>query len=199
MLLSEKLGGFTKGKADTLRKAMGKKNRSLLDSLKDEFLEGAEARGHDKKVMEKVWTDWEAFAQYAFNKSHSTCYSVVAFQTGFLKANYPAEFMAAVLTHNMNDIKKIGFFIEECKGMNLTVLPPDINESKLQFAVNKQGAIRFGLAAVKGVGEAAAEEIIKVRLEDGEFDSLFDLTCRVNLRTVNKKSLEPVILYFGNV
>jgi DNA polymerase-3 subunit alpha len=192
MLLSEKLGGFSKGKADILRKAMGKKSRSLLDSLKDEFLDGAEARGHERKVMEKVWTDWESFAQYAFNKSHSTCYSVVAFQTGFLKANYPAEFMAAVLTHNMNDIKKIGFFIEECKGMNLTVLPPDINESKLQFAVNKQGAIRFGLAAVKGVGEAAAEEIIRESTENGAYETLFDLTCRVNLRTVNKKSLEAL-------
>ncbi len=192
MRLSQKLAGFTKAQADQLRKAMGKKDRALLDQLKETFQQGASERGHDAKVMEKVWTDWEAFAQYAFNKSHSTCYSVVAFQTAWFKTHYPAEYMSAVLTNNMSDIKKIGFFIDECKAMGLTVSGPDINESKLPFSVNKLGHIRFGLAAVKGVGEGAAEEIIREREAGGEYASIFDLTSRVNLRVVNKKSLEAL-------
>lgn len=194
MLLSQKIGGFTKGQADGLRKAMGKKKRKLIDEMKPLFMAGAEERGYDTTVMEKVWTDWEEFAAYAFNKSHSTCYALIAFHTAYLKTHYPAEYMAAVLTHNMNDIKKVSFFMDECKSMGIKVLGPDVNESKLGFAVNKQGAIRFGMAAVKGVGESAAEELIANRKEEGPYGSLFELTQRVNLRTVNKKSLESLAL-----
>jgi DNA polymerase-3 subunit alpha len=174
MLLSQKLGGFTKGDADVLRKAMGKKDRATLD-----------------KVLDKVWTDWEAFAQYAFNKSHSTCYAFVAFQTAYLKAHYPSEYMAAVM-NNANSIEKITFFMEECQRMGLQVLGPDVNESLKGFAVNKEGVIRFGLGALKGVGEAAVEDIIKERSENGVFKDIFDLITRVNQRTVNKKSLESL-------
>ncbi|MCB0734472.1 MAG: DNA polymerase III subunit alpha [Bacteroidetes bacterium] len=194
MLLSQKLAGFTKGEADTLRKAMGKKNRQLLDKLKPKFIEQSGDLGHEANVMEKVWKDWEAFAAYAFNKSHATCYSVVAFQTAYLKANYPAEFMAALLTNSMSDIKKLSIFMEECRNMRLEVLSPDVNESLLSFSVNAEGKIRVGMAAIKGVGEAAAEEIVKQRVEEGPYSSLFDLTKRVNLRTVNKKSLEALAL-----
>lgn len=192
MLLSQKLAGFSKGQADNLRKAMGKKKKQDIDKMKPLFMENAKERGHAPEVMEKVWKDWEAFASYAFNKSHSTCYSVVAFQTAYLKANYPAEYMAAVLTHNMSDIKKVSFFMEECRNLGIEVLGPDVNESKLKFAVNKRGAIRFGMAAIKGVGEAAAEEIVQKRSEIGAFNSLFHLASEVNLRTVNKRSLEAL-------
>lgn len=192
MLLSQTLAGFTKGEADSLRKAMGKKKKDIIDSMKPRFIEGAKERGHDPKVMEKVWKDWEAFAAYAFNKSHATCYSVVAFQTAYMKAHYPAEFMAAVLTNNMSDIKKVSFFMEECKSMGINVLGPDVNESKITFSVNEEGKVRFGMAAVKGVGEAAAEEIIREREDDGHYTSIFDLTTRVNLKAVNKKSLEAL-------
>ncbi|MFM9008784.1 MAG: DNA polymerase III subunit alpha, partial [Bacteroidota bacterium] len=150
MLLSQKLAGFTKGEADTLRKAMGKKQKDVLDKMKGKFMDGCAANGHDPKVCEKVWTDWEAFASYAFNKSHSTCYAFVAFQTGYLKAHYPAEYMASVLTHNLSQLEKVTFFMEECRRMGLTVLGPDINESDYNFSVNKSGKIRFGLGAVKG-------------------------------------------------
>lgn len=194
MLLSQKLAGFTKGEADSLRKAMGKKKKDIIDKMKPGFLERAVERGHDLKVMEKVWTDWESFASYAFNKSHATCYSFLAFQTAYLKANYPPEFMAAVLTHNMNEIKKVSFFMDECRNMGITVLGPDVNESILGFSVNAQGYIRFGMAAVKGVGESAAEELIENRKNNGPFLSLFDLTKRVNLHKVNKKSLESLAL-----
>ncbi|MFT4523474.1 MAG: DNA polymerase-3 subunit alpha, partial [Bacteroidia bacterium] len=194
MLLSQKLAGFTKGQADTLRKAMGKKAKNLIDELKPKFMEGAQERGHAVDVMEKVWKDWEAFAAYAFNKSHATCYSVVAFHTAYLKANYPAEYLAAVLTHSMSDIKKLSFFMEECRNMKINVLSPDINESLLSFSVNKEGNIRVGMAAIKGVGEAAAEEIVREREENGPYESLFGLTKRVNLRTVNKKSLEALAI-----
>lgn len=194
MLLSQSLGGFTKGQADTLRKAMGKKDRNLLDKLKPMFIENSTQKGHDAKVMEKVWKDWEAFAAYAFNKSHATCYSVVAFQTAWLKANYPAEFMSALLTHHMSDIKRLGMFMEECRNMKLDVLGPDVNESLLSFAVNNEGQIRVGMAAIKGVGEAAAEEIVANRNEAGPYESIFDLTKRVNLKTVNKKSMEALAL-----
>ena len=187
MLLSQKLAGFTKGEADSLRKAMGKKKKSIIDKMKPKFIEGAGERGHEPEVMEKVWKDWEAFAAYAFNKSHATCYSVVAFQTAYLKAHYPAEYMAAVLTHNMSDIKKLSMFMEECRNMRLEVLSPDINESLLTFSVNKEGNIRVGMAAIKGVGEAAAEELVRERDENGPYEGLFDLTKRANLRTVNKK------------
>lgn len=197
MLLSQKLAGFTKGEADSLRKAMGKKKKSIIDKMKPKFIEGAAERGHEAEVMEKVWKDWEAFAAYAFNKSHATCYSVVAFQTAYLKAHYPAEYMAAVLTHNMSDIKKLSMFMEECRNMRLEVLSPDINESLLTFSVNKEGNIRVGMAAIKGVGEAAAEEIVRERDDNGPYEGLFDLTKRANLRTVNKKSLEGLALAGG--
>lgn len=192
MLLSQKLAGFTKGDADVLRKAMGKKDRKTLDKMKGKFMEGAVAKNHDKNVLEKVWTDWEAFAQYAFNKSHSTCYGFVAYQTGYLKAHYPGEYMAAVLNH-AGAIEKITFFMEECKRMGLQVLGPDINESLKGFAVNAKGEIRFGLGGLKGVGEAAVESIISERKENGVYTDIFDFIKRVNQRTVNKKSIESLV------
>lgn len=192
MLLSQKIAGFTKGDADVLRKAMGKKDRKTLDKMKGKFMEGAVAKGHNKAILEKVWTDWEAFAQYAFNKSHSTCYGFVAYQTGYLKAHYPSEYMAAVLNH-AGAIEKITFFMEECKRMGLKVLGPDINESLKGFAVNKKGEIRFGLGGLKGVGEAAIESIIEERNKNGAYKDVFDLIKRVNQRTVNKKSLESLV------
>ena len=194
MLLSQQLAGFSKGQADTLRKAMGKKNRALIDQLRPLFLEGCVERGHDKEKAGKVWKDWEAFAAYAFNKSHSTCYSVIAFQTGYLKANYPAAYMASVLTHNLNDISKVTEFMEECKRMGLQVLGPDINESFTKFTVNTEGAIRFGLAAMKGIGTAAVQSLIKEREENGNYASIFDLVKRVELRSVNRKSIETLVL-----
>ncbi|MBG9374746.1 DNA polymerase III subunit alpha [Panacibacter sp. DH6] len=191
MLLSQSIAGFTKGDADVLRKAMGKKDRKTLDKMKGKFMDGAVAKGHDKNVLEKVWTDWEAFAQYAFNKSHSTCYGFVAYQTGYLKAHYPSEYMAAVLNH-AGAIEKITFFMEECKRMGLKVLGPDINESLKGFAVNQKGEIRFGLGGLKGVGEAAIESLIEERAKNGPYKDIFDLIRRVNQRTVNKKSLESL-------
>lgn len=192
MLLSQKLAGFTKGQADILRKAMGKKDRKTLDKMKGSFIEGASAKGHDKTILEKVWTDWEAFAQYAFNKSHSTCYAFVAYQTAYLKAHYPSEYMAAVLNH-AGSIEKITFFMEECKRMGLKVLGPDINESQKGFAVNQKGEIRFGLGGLKGVGEAAIENIIEERKSGGRYQDIFDFIKRVNQRAVNKKSMESLI------
>lgn len=194
MLLSQKLAGFSKGDADMLRKAMGKKIFSLLEKMKPKFIDGCSERGHDSKIADKVWKDWEAFAAYAFNKSHSTCYSVVSFHTAYLKAHYPAEFMASVLTHNMNDIKKVTFYMEECKRMRLKVLGPDVNESVLKFNVNKKGEIRFGLGAIKGVGEAAVENIIIERTKNGYFSSIYSVTKRVELRSVNKRTLENLAL-----
>ncbi|MFN6081843.1 MAG: DNA polymerase III subunit alpha, partial [Bacteroidota bacterium] len=167
MLLSQKLANFTKGDADVLRKAMGKKDRKTLDKLKPQFIENAGKNGHDATILEKVWTDWEAFASYAFNKSHSTCYAFVAFQTGYLKAHYPAEYMACVLTHNQSNIDKVTFFMEECRRMGIPVLGPDVNESEVNFAVNKKGEIRFGLGAIKGVGEGAVEMLIQERTTNG--------------------------------
>ncbi|MFN4234467.1 MAG: DNA polymerase III subunit alpha [Bacteroidia bacterium] len=193
MLLSQKLAGFTKGDADVLRKAMGKKDRATLDRMKSKFMEGAKAKGLPEDKLEKVWTDWEAFAQYAFNKSHSTCYAFVAYQTAYLKAHYPAEYMASVLTHNQHNIEKVTFFMEECKRMGIPVLGPDINESELQFSVNKNGQIRFGMAAIKGVGEAAVNSIIEERKMNGPFKNFFDVVKRVNLRTANKKTFESLV------
>lgn len=190
MLLSQSLAGFSKGDADVLRKAMGKKQKSVLDKMKAQFIEGASAKGHNKEVLEKVWTDWEAFAQYAFNKSHSTCYAYVAYQTAYLKAHYPSEYMAAVLNH-AGSIEKITFFMEECKRMGLKVLGPDINESQKGFAVNKKGEVRFGLGGLKGVGEAAIESIVEER-KKGHYKTVFDFIQRVNQRSVNKKSLESL-------
>lgn len=196
MLLSQKLAGFTKGQADTLRKAMGKKDKKTLDGLREAFMTGAQKLGHDPIILEKVWSDWEAFAQYAFNKSHSTCYAFVAYQTGYLKAHYPAEYMASVLTNNDGNIEKVTFFIEECKRINIPVLVPDINESDLKFTPTKKGEIRYGLKGIKNVGDAAVIEILRERDENGPYKNIFDLTSRVNLRSVNKKSLE-MLAYAG--
>ena len=192
MLLSQKLAGFTKGDADTLRKAMGKKQKEILDKMKSKFVEGCMKNGHDAKICEKIWIDWEAFASYAFNKSHSTCYAFVAFQTAYLKAHYPAEYMASVLTHNLSNIDKITFFMEECRRMGVPVLGPDVNESIYNFGVNKNGQIRFGLGAIKGVGEAAVQAIIDERDSNGQYKSIFDIVRRVNLRSVNKKTFESM-------
>lgn len=192
MLLSQKLAGFTKGKADELRKAMGKKDRAKLDSLKPLFMDGCKKNNLEELICEKIWVDWEKFASYAFNKSHSTCYAFVAFQTAYLKAHYPAEYMAAVLSHNMSDIKQINFFLSECRRMNIPTLGPDINESDVKFSVNKAGEIRFALSAIKGVGEAAVTDLIQERDKDGSFKNIFDLTKRVNARTVNKKNIESL-------
>jgi DNA polymerase III subunit alpha len=191
MLLSQSLAGFSKGDADVLRKAMGKKQKSILDKMKAQFVTGAVAKGHPADKLEKIWTDWEAFAQYAFNKSHSTCYAFVAYQTAYLKAHYPSEYMAAVLNH-AGSIDKITFFMEECKRMGLKVLGPDINESLNGFAVNKKGEIRFGFSGLKGVGEAAIENIIEERNKRGIYPTIYDLVKRVNQRSVNKKSLESL-------
>ena len=194
MLLSQKLGGFTKGEADTLRKAMGKKQLSLLAELKPKFLDQGAELGHNKGKLEKIWHDWEAFASYAFNKSHSTCYAWIAYQTAYLKANYPAEYMASVLSNNMNDIKQVTFFMEECKRMGLDVLGPDVNESNFKFTVNKKGAVRFGLGAIKGVGGGPVDAIVEERKENGPFRDIFDITKRVNLRKCNKKAFEGLAL-----
>jgi len=191
MLQSQKLAGFTKGQADSLRKAMGKKNRAELDKSKSLFIDGATAKGLPKDKLEKIWTDWEAFAQYAFNKSHSTCYAYVAYHTAYLKAHYPAEYMAAVLNH-AGSIDKITFFMEECKNMGLKVLGPDVNESQKGFAVNQKGEIRIGFSGLKGVGESAIEKIIEERTKHGIYNSIYDLVKRVNQRAVNKKSLESL-------
>ncbi len=192
MLLSRKLAGFTRGQADSLRKAMGKKKKKMMDELKVKFDEGCKNNGFDKKITDKVWKDWEAFAQYAFNKSHSTCYAYVSYQTAYLKANYPAEYMSAVLSRNITDLKKITIFMDECKRMGIEVLPPDVNESYFKFTVNKKGNIRFGLGAVKGVGEGAVNNIIKERNSDGDYSNIFDFVERVDLHAVSKKTLEAL-------
>lgn len=192
MLLAQSLAGFSKGDADVLRKAMGKKQKAVLDKMKTQFIEGAAKKNYSPEILEKIWTDWEAFAQYAFNKSHSTCYAFVAYQTAYLKAHYPADYMAAVL-NNAGSIEKITFFMEECKRMGRKVLGPDINESKKGFAVNAAGDIRFGLSGLKGVGEAAVESIIEEREKNGPYPSIFDLIKRINQRAVNKKTLENLV------
>lgn len=194
MLLSQKLANFTKGEADMLRKAMGKKNRKLIDEMFPKFLEGCLKNNHPEDVVRKVWTDWEAFASYAFNKSHSTCYAFLAFQTAYLKSHYPAEFLASVLSHNKNDISKINFFLREGKRMNLEILGPDVNESQLNFSVNKKGQIRFGLSALKGVGEGPVEAILSDREENGPFETVVDMMKRLNLRAVNKKCLDSMVM-----
>jgi DNA polymerase III subunit alpha len=194
MLLSQRLAGFSKGDADVLRKAMGKKQKAVLDKMKDKFIEGCAANGHPENICEKIWTDWEAFAQYAFNKSHSTCYSLVAYQTAYLKANYPAEYMAAVLTHSQNNLENVTFFIEECRNQGIHVLGPHVNESGVFFEVNKAGEIRFGLGAIKGAGEAAVDAIIQDRDIHGPYADIFDFAKRVNQRSVNKKTFECLAL-----
>jgi len=192
MLLSQKLADFTKGEADRLRKAMGKKKQAELDKLRPKFFENAKQKGHPEEKLEKIWKDWEAFAKYAFNKSHATCYAWIAYQTAFLKANYPAEFMASVLSNNMNDITKVSFYMDECRRMGLKVLGPDVNESYYEFSVNDQDAIRFGMGAIKNVGVNAVESIIQKRKEKGNYKSIFDLAFRIDLRAANKKSFESL-------
>ena len=189
MLLSQKLANFSKGDADVLRKAMGKKLIDVLAKMKPKFISQAMENGHAEDKLEKIWKDWEAFAEYAFNKSHSTCYAWIAYQTAYLKANYPAEYMAAVLSNNMSDIKQVSFFMEECKRMGLKVLGPDVNESFYKFTVNDDYAVRFGIGAVKGVGMGAVETIVNNR-KDGKYKSIFDLTKRIDLRSANKKAIE---------
>ncbi|MEY2631238.1 MAG: Error-prone polymerase [Bacteroidota bacterium] len=196
MLLSQKLANFSKGDADVLRKAMGKKQKDVLDKMKSKFIDQAVANGHDADKLEKIWKDWEAFAQYAFNKSHSTCYAWIAYQTAYLKAHYPAEYMAAVLSNNMNDIKQVSFFMEECKRMGLQVLGPDVNESYYKFTVNENYAVRFGMGAIKGVGMGAVQTIVDNRKE-GNYKSIFDLAKRIDLRAANKKAFENLALAGG--
>ncbi len=194
MLLSQKIAGLTKGDADQLRKAMGKKIKYMMDELKEKFMKGGEDRGHFAETLEKIWKDWEAFAEYAFNKSHSTCYAWIGYQTAYLKANFPAEYMAATLSRNLNDMEEITKLMDECKRMGIEVLGPDINESVDTFTVNKKGNIRFGMAGIKGVGTGAVENIIKAREERGEnFCSIFDFVERVNLSSVGRKTLESLI------
>ena len=192
MLLSRLMAGFTRGQSDSLRKAMGKKKMAEMAKLKVEFLTGCEKNAIPQKTAEKVWHDWEEFTKYAFNKSHATCYSYVSYQTAYLKAHYPAEFMAAVLSRNLNNIDKITFFTKEAERMGIQVLGPDINESSLNFTVTKDGIIRFGMAAIKGVGGSAVEDIIAEREENGPFRSIFDMAKRVNLKSVNKRSFEAL-------
>ncbi len=196
MLLSQKLAGFSKGEADVLRKAMGKKQKDVLDKMKPTFIKRGSENGHDSEKLEKIWKDWEAFASYAFNKSHSTCYAWIGYQTAYLKANYPAEYMAAVLSNNMNDIKQVSFFLEECKRSGIAVLGPDVNESLYKFSVNKDNAIRFGMGAVKGVGRAAVDTIVENRKKE-KYKSVFDLAKRIDLRAANKKAFENLALAGG--
>ncbi|MDR1342236.1 MAG: DNA polymerase III subunit alpha [Prevotellaceae bacterium] len=192
MLLSRKLAGFTRGQSDELRKAMGKKIREKLDALQPKFLDGCKANGHSEAVVRKIWDDWTSFAEYAFNKSHATCYSWVAYQTAYLKANYPSEYMAALLSCNLSNIDEVSKFMDECRRMNIAVLSPDVNESFLTFTVNKEGNIRFGLGAVKGVGGNAVLNIVEERNAHGPFKDVYDLVERVNLQSCNKKTLESL-------
>jgi DNA polymerase III subunit alpha len=192
MLLSQKLGNFSKGDADVLRKAMGKKDRKTLDKMKSKFMEGGESNGHPADKLEKIWKDWEAFAQYAFNKSHSVCYAYIAFHTAYLKTHYPAEFMAATLDNSSRNIEEVSFFMDECKRMGMNVLGPDINKSEVTFSVNKEGELRFGLMAIKGAGEGALELIVEERKANGLYKNIFDLTKRNSGKASNKKIIESL-------
>lgn len=194
MLLSRLLAGFTRGESDSLRKAMGKKIIAILEELKGKFIEGGKKNGHDEKVLEKIWGDWEKFASYAFNKSHATCYSWVAYQTAYLKAHYPSEFMSALLTQNKDDIGKVTTFMAECKKMGIKVFGPDVNKSELHFSADKDGNIRFGLGGIKGVGEGAVESIINERRKNGEYKTSFDFFERVNQTQCNRKVMESLVL-----
>ena len=194
MQLSQKLANFTKGDADMLRKAMGKKDKPTIDKMKGKFIDGGLSNSHPPDKLEKIWSDWESFAEYAFNKSHSTCYGLVAYQTGYLKANYAPEYMSAVLSNSLGNIEKITFFMDECKRMGLSLLVPDVNESSRSFAVNKKGQIRFGLGAIKGVGEAAVDSIVEERQARGEYKDIFDFVARINSRQVNRRCLESLAL-----
>ena len=197
MLLSRQLADFTRGESDALRKAMGKKKKDIVDAMKPKFIEGGKKNGHDPQVLEKIWADWEKFASYAFNKSHAACYSWVAFQTAYLKANYPAEFMAAIMSRRRDQISEITKLMDECKSMGIATLGPDVNESYLKFGVNKKGEIRFGLAAIKGMGDAAAEAIIQEREKNGVYKSIFDFAQRVSFANVNRKAYESLALSGG--
>ena len=197
MLLSRLLANFTRGEADTLRKAMGKKILSKLMELKPKFLKGGAANGHDRKVLEKIWEDWVKFASYAFNKSHATCYSWVAYQTAYLKANYPSEYMAALLSANLGNIDKLELYMKECNRMGISVLSPDINESQMRFSANDKGDIRFGLAAIKGVGEAAVASIIAEREKNGPYKNIYDFAERCNYVAINRKCFENIAMAGG--
>jgi DNA polymerase-3 subunit alpha len=190
MLLSRLLADFTRGESDALRKAMGKKKKDIVDAMKPKFIEGGVRNGHDPKILEKIWGDWEKFASYAFNKSHAACYSWVAYQTAYLKAHYPAEFMAALLTRRKDDIKEITKLLDECKSLKIEVLGPDVNESQPNFGVNSKSQIRFGLMAIKGLGEAAAESIVKEREENGPYKDLFDFVQRVPMSAVKRSGMD---------
>ena len=197
MLLSRLLADFTRGESDALRKAMGKKKKNIVDEMKPKFIEGGKKNGHDPKVLEKIWGDWEAFASYAFNKSHAACYSWVAYQTAYLKANYPAEFMAAIMTRRRDQITEITKLMDECKLMGIATLGPDVNESYLKFGVNHKGEIRFGLAAIKGMGDAAANAIINEREQNGPYRDIFDFAQRISFANVNRKAFESLALSGG--
>ena len=197
MLLSRLLADFTRGESDALRKAMGKKKKDIVDAMKPKFIEGGKKNGHDPKVLEKIWSDWEAFASYAFNKSHAACYSWVAFQTAYLKANYPAEFMAAIMSRRRDQISEITKLMDECKAMGIATLGPDVNESYTKFGVNKKGEIRFGLAAIKGMGDSVAHAIIDEREKNGPYKSIFDFAQRINFSCVNRKAFESLALSGG--
>ena len=197
MLLSRQLADFTRGESDALRKAMGKKKKAIVDAMKPKFIEGGQKNGHDPKVLEKIWGDWEKFASYAFNKSHATCYSWVSYQTAYLKAHYPAEYMAAVMSRNLDNINEITKLMDECRAMGIPTLGPDVNESRAKFSANKKGEIRFGISAIKGVGGAAADSIIKEREANGPYSSIFDFIQRVNLSNCNRKCIESLVLSGG--
>ena len=197
MLLSRQLADFTRGESDALRKAMGKKKKDIVDAMKPKFIEGGKRNGHDEKVLDKIWADWEKFASYAFNKSHAACYSWVAYQTAYLKANYPAEFMAAIMSRRRDQITEITKLMDECKAMGIETLGPDVNESYQKFGVNKKGEIRFGLAAIKGIGDGVAQAIIDEREQNGPFKDIFDFVQRVNFSQVNRKAFESLALSGG--
>ncbi len=194
MLLSRQLADFTRGESDALRKAMGKKKKDIVDAMKPKFIEGGKRNGHDPKVLEKIWADWEKFASYAFNKSHATCYSWVAYQTAYMKAHYPAEFMAAIMTRRKDDIKEITKLMDECRSLGIKTLGPDVNESHEKFGTNQHGEIRFGLSGIKGMGEAAAISIISEREKNGPYTGIFDFAQRVNFSNVNRKAFESLVL-----
>ena len=197
MLLSRQLADFTRGESDALRKAMGKKKKDIVDAMKPKFIAGGVKNGHDPKVLEKIWGDWEAFASYAFNKSHAACYSWVAFQTAYLKANYPAEFMAAIMSRRRDQITEITKLMDECKAMGIATLGPDVNESYQKFGVNKKGEIRFGLAAIKGMGDGVAQAIIDEREKNGPYKDIFDFVQRINFSQFNRKAFEALALSGG--
>ena len=197
MLLSRQLADFTRGESDALRKAMGKKKKDIVDAMKPKFIEGGKKNGHDPVILEKIWADWEKFASYAFNKSHAACYSWVAYQTAYLKANYPAEFMAAIMSRRRDQITEITKLMDECKQMGIDTLGPDVNESYEKFGVNHHGEIRFGLGAIKGMGDSAAQAIISEREKNGPYKTIFDFAERVSMSNVNRKAFESLALSGG--